>query len=421
MPLKLWKDLLPEGKPLRPPSSSAAHILVIGGGVIGVTTAWLLLDKGYKVTIISKEWASYSDKQRLTSQVAGALWEYPPAVCGHHTDIISLTNSKGWCMINYHIWDTIATLPSLSKASGVRMKRANFFFTHRIADNPALLQKTEEMRTSGIRGFTHATNLIHKHGINPAYGILDAFELLAPVIDTDTCMDWLTKLVQEKGAILTTKTITGDIFTQEPDLRQHFNADAIVNATGLGALDLAGDKACYPIRGALLRLINDGTDFPKINAAMAVPAGTRAGTDPSFPSNEIVFLVPRSDNILVVGGITEPHAWDLDFSLDSPIIRRMRARCESFLPVLKNARADNEYPLAQGLRPFRGENVRVERELRRHGERPSRIVHNYGHGGAGWSLSFGCAGDVLKLVEDALLDLAPVAMDVMVLDGHAKL
>ncbi|KAL0063905.1 hypothetical protein AAF712_009187 [Marasmius tenuissimus] len=90
-------------------------------------------------------------------------------------------------------------------------------------------------------------------------------------------------------------------------------------------------------------------------------------------------------------------------------MQRMKADCEAFLPELKSALIDPDYPIAQGLRPFRGTNVRVERELRSlgMGSPPSRIVHSYGQGGAGWSLSFGCAADVLKLVEEALQDVKP--------------
>jgi hypothetical protein len=51
--------------------------------------------------------------------------------------------------------------------------------------------------------------------------------------------------------------------------------------------------------------------------------------------------------------------------------------------------------------------VRNERELRRSG---SRIVHSYGHGGAGWSLSFGCASDVVLLVEEALAGIPAKSM-----------
>jgi glycine/D-amino acid oxidase-like deaminating enzyme len=418
--LTLWKDLSPEDAPLHPPSVSSARILIIGGGVIGLTTAWALLDRGYSVTIVSKEWASQTSKQRLTSQIAGALWEYPPAVCGHHTDTISLINLKRWCMVSYCIWSAIVGNPALSDAAGVRMKPADFFFTHKIAEDAAVQAKVQEMRSDGVHGLVHDPGLICVNGINPAYGIVDAFEVLAPVIDTDTCMSWLTSLVQKKGADLQTQTISGDLFAQESELRARFSADAIVNATGLDASDLSSDKTCYPIRGALVRLLNDGTDFPKIEKALIVPAAAGSDQMPSSDSNldprssnEIIFLVPRNDNILVLGGITEPNEWELDLSLESPVIQRMRSRCESFLPMLKKARLDPEYPLAQGLRPFRKKNVRVERELRKHGdgEVPSRIVHSYGHGGAGWSLSFGCAGDVVTLVEEALQGLPPVSMD----------
>lgn len=89
----------------------------------------------------------------------------------------------------------------------------------------------------------------------------------------------------------------------------------------------------------------------------------------------------------------------------------MRERCEALLPDLKNARLDPEYPLAQGLRPFRGRNVRVERELRRTpAGRISRVVHSYGHGGAGWSLAFGCAGDVRYLLQEVMEDQLPEPM-----------
>jgi D-amino-acid oxidase len=78
----------------------------------------------------------------------------------------------------------------------------------------------------------------------------------------------------------------------------------------------------------------------------------------------------------------------------------MRERCEAFLPGLKNTELVEGYPFAQGLRPAREENVRVEREKRGGGR--SRIVHNYGQGRSRWSLSFGCSADVLALVEDVL-------------------
>lgn len=399
--------------PQKSPTASSPSILVVGGGVTGLITAWVLLDKGYHVTIVAKEWASYTDEQRLTSQIAGALWEYPPAVCGQHTDAMSLQKSKRWCMIAYRIWDAIASDPDLAALSGVKMRESAFFFPYPIEEDPKQFSKMQEIKRSGVRGFRRDSRLIRKHGVSQEYGAVDAYEHLAPMIDTDRAMEWLMVLVQSKGARLFTETIHGDIFHQEDKLRNRFGADVIVNATGLAASELAGDSTCYPLRGALLRVINDGKDFPQVETALAITA------DAAQSTNEIVFIVPRNDETLLLGGIAQPRESTLDLKLTDPIIERMRKRCEAFLPKLRSARLDPDYPLAQGLRPARERNVRVERELRtrnvqRDGMtelRPSRIVHSYGQGGGGWSLSFGCASDVAMLVEEALREEPAKAME----------
>lgn len=295
------------------------------------------------------------------------------------------------------------------------MKGADFFFPVPIEQDQAQMSKMLEIMSVGVRGFRRDARIIQERRVSGRYGAVDAYEHLAPIIDTDVCMGFLMDLVGKKGAKMITRTIVGDLFDQEKELREDFDADVIVNCTGLAGTEIAGDESCYPIRGGLIRVINDGIDFPKVENALTITA------DAVHDASEIVFLVPRNDNILLIGGIAESHASTLDLALESPIIKRMRARCEAFLPDLTKARLDPEYPLAQGLRPFRQRNVRVERELRSHASRNtgesepghgpvSRIVHSYGQGGAGWSLSFGCAGDVLALVEEALLDLPPRPM-----------
>ncbi|KZV88634.1 nucleotide-binding domain-containing protein [Exidia glandulosa HHB12029] len=397
--LVMWRDISPLPIPLNAPSPSSSHVLVIGGGVTGLVTAWALLDRGYRVTVLAREWASYGTSQRLTSQIAGALWEYPPAVCGQHTDAISLEHSKRWSMIAYHVWDAISSTPGVAARSGVKMKPSCFFFPCAVEDDAAQAKKMREIMACGVRGFRRDVSIITEQGVDPTFGVVDAYELLSPIIDTDVAMTFLKDLVRAKGATFVTRTIRGDLFMHEHVLRQEYSADVVVNASGLAATELAGDASCYPIRGGLIRVVNDGRDFPMVSSALTITA------DAVHSASEIVFIVPRNDNVLLIGGIAELHEHELDLALDALIIERMRARCEAFLPGLKNARLDAEYPLAQGLRPFRQRNVRVERELRTHGGTPSSIVHSYGHGGAGWSLSFGCASDVVVLVAEALQGL----------------
>jgi D-amino-acid oxidase len=55
-------------------------------------------------------------------------------------------------------------------------------------------------------------------------------------------------------------------------------------------------------------------------------------------------------------------------------------------------------PVRVGLRPVRRQNIRLEREP------GTRIVHNYGHGGSGLTLSWGCAAEVVDSVERLLAE-----------------
>lgn len=218
-----------------------------------------------------------------------------------------------------------------------------------------------------------------------------------------------------------TEAINGDLLAQESRLYITFGIDAIVNATGLASGKVANDNKMYHLRGALVRVHNDGPHFPKVKAALSISANVMSGHERSgkpennheAKDNGIVFLAPCNDKTLITSGIAQKNEWNLDSTLDSPSIQRMRERCEALLLGLKNAVVDSEYPLAQGLRPAREGNVRVEREFRMVPTKLrtfSRILHSYNHGGSGWSLSFGCAVDVCELVEEVLQGLRPQTM-----------
>lgn len=67
-------------------------------------------------------------------------WEWPPAVCGRHTDKISLRLSKGWCMTSYRAFQKLQeVLPADGETGhGIRLRMANFFF-----DKPVELNEEE--------------------------------------------------------------------------------------------------------------------------------------------------------------------------------------------------------------------------------------------------------------------------------------
>jgi D-amino-acid oxidase len=69
---KSGNDLVLEHSPAIPLSGqSKRRVLVIGGGVTGLTSAWTLLDAGFEVVVISDQWAPALP--RITSRIAGAL------------------------------------------------------------------------------------------------------------------------------------------------------------------------------------------------------------------------------------------------------------------------------------------------------------------------------------------------------------
>ncbi|KAB8076525.1 hypothetical protein BDV29DRAFT_189315 [Aspergillus leporis] len=279
------------------------------------------------------EWASYGISQRLTLQIFGALWEPPPTQCGG-ISAVDQDISEG----------DLKTVQTWALALG------SFSIYGRMAANPELSRASgmELARQFSPKAFHWGRDFAGNYGANVnAHG---------------GAMVFLMRLVRSK-----------DLLDQEAHLLRLHRAHAVVNAA------------------LVLRVINDGSSFPQIKSSMIVAAKTKTdGTN-----EDIAFIVPRNDNILVLGSI----------------IREMRQRCEDLLPVLKNARLDPVHPLAQGLRPYRNPRVRLESERRKtcNGSE-SRIVHCYGHGGAGWSLAFGSSKECVRLVEESVRCTPPARL-----------
>ncbi len=174
-------------------------------------------------------------------------------------------------MISYHVYKHMAANPVLQDQFSVQMRETVFFFDKRVRDDPEQLRKMREMERSGIAGFRHDTSAVHELGLDKKRWI-DAYEVLSPLIDTDKALSRITKLVEDKGATLVVGSVTGDLLPQEQALLTNYRADAIVNASGLGSFTLANDDKVYPLRGAVLRLLNDGQKFEKIKKALVVSA-----------------------------------------------------------------------------------------------------------------------------------------------------
>jgi D-amino-acid oxidase len=157
----------------------------------------------------------------------------------------------------------------------------------------------------------------------------------------------------------------------------------IVNCTGCGARDLVPDPDVTPVRGQVVVAANPGlTEFF---------VGT--SSDP----RDLAYLFPHGD-VVVLGGTEQPGNWSLE--PDPATARQIVDACAAVEPSLRNAPVLGH---RVGLRPARTtvrlEAVRLEAvqpEAARTGK--ITVVHNYGHGGSGVTLSWGCAEDAAELV-----------------------
>jgi D-amino-acid oxidase len=151
----------------------------------------------------------------------------------------------------------------------------------------------------------------------------------------------------------------------------------VVNCAGLGAAALAGDDDMVPVRGQVVVVERS-------------PGSDEWLLDQS-DEQALTYVVPRQQTV-VLGGTAEVGSTDL--RPDPATADAIRRRCAGLVPALAEARVVEH---RVGLRPGRSA-VRLEAERRSQGV----VVHCYGHGGAGVTLSWGCAAEVARLCAELL-------------------
>ncbi len=192
------------------------------------------------------------------------------------------------------------------------------------------------------------------------------FSIRVPLIETGKYLAYLSARLTTAGGSLS----RGNRFTTMDEVNR--DSDLIVNCTGIGAREFVPDSAMEPHRGQVAIV-------GKLDLPYAVVCD-----DPP-----LMYAIPRSEDC-VCGGTNDVSE---DRRPDPATTFRLIKECERILnrpmPALLRERV--------GLRPGRRSGVRVEAEKLRDGR---TVIHNYGHGGSGFTLSWGCAETVLELAAD---------------------
>lgn len=197
-------------------------------------------------------------------------------------------------------------------------------------------------------------------------GFSAGYRFAVPLIDMPTYLGYLLRRLDAAGGTVERRRLAS--------LAEADPATVIVNCTGLGAKDLLPDPGLRPIRGQHVVVTNPGlTEFFSEDTGL---------------SPDLLCFYPHG-NTVVLGGTAIDGEGDL--GLDDKAAADILARCTEVEPRLAEARV-LEHRI--GARPTRAV-VRVEAERLGNG---TMVMHNYGHGGAGVTLSWGCAEETRALL-----------------------
>ena len=278
------------------------QITVVGAGVIGLVTARVLAEHGHDVRVVA-----IATGERTTSAVAAAIW-FPYRVGPRDRVPAGAAHTRAW-------------LERLPHEAGVDVL-TGYEITD---DDPWWFPEAERVAA-------------------PVIGAPPAWKYTAPRIEPARFLPWLARgLPIEERAVVDLDAEPGDI---------------VVNCSGLGARELAGDRTIGPLFGQVVI-----TELGDVDPTITI-------TD---DRGELFYAIPRRDELVLGGCTLARDTTEIDPAITARILEHARAL---------GLRAGAVKAVRTGLRPYRPE-VRVERV--------GRIVHNYGHGGAGYTLCRGCA------------------------------
>lgn len=303
------------------------EILVLGAGVIGLTTAVCLVEAGHRVRVLAERLPA-----ETTSAVASGLWGpgFSP-------------RDLAWSRVGFTEFSTIAADPR----SGVHFERGRLV-SNLQAEPPPWVADLPEVRPCTPEELPD--------------GMLVGMWTTVPLIDLPRYLAYLTRRLGveiERRAVSSLDQAIAEV-------------PVVVNCTGLGAAKLTGDGSLQPVRGQHVIVRNPGIENFYVEAVA---------------ETEWAGIFPHGDRV-ILGGVSEVGDWNLN--PDPVVAEGILRRCGKIEPRLAAAEVIGH---EVGLRPGRPA-ARLDVEER--GE--ALVVHSYGHGGMGVSLSWGCAREVARIL-----------------------
>ena len=240
-------------------------VAVVGGGVMGLTSARLLQDAGWKVTIYTKDVARHS-----TSNRAGGQWS-PASVYDKDVVTDAFMSQLVWAAkVSHHAQTNLG-----GADYGIRWME-NYFLSDKPFD--------DEDRYPGLADLFpyEATLQPDEHPFPVPYVRV----MVTMMVEPATFLRRLTEDFHQAGG----RTVLRNFADRSEVLA--LEEPVIFNCTGLGAKALFGDDELTPVKGQLVFLPPD----------LDVDYLTIGGGD------ELLYMFSRSD-ALVLGGTSKKGDW----------------------------------------------------------------------------------------------------------------
>eukprot|EP01138_Halocafeteria_seosinensis_P005789 gb/GECG01005918.1/.p1 GENE.gb/GECG01005918.1/~~gb/GECG01005918.1/.p1 ORF type:complete len:364 (+),score=35.57 gb/GECG01005918.1/:1-1092(+) len=339
-------------------------IVVVGAGIIGLSSAYYLLKyEGYRrVLCISNEFSP-----RTTSDGAGAIWE-PYTVEGTDEDTIDKW-AKETLDFEYGLVEA-----GLSRETGVYEVQGQQYYKEPLEETPYWSQSTKSFRELNSKELEEAG--LRRH-TTYRYG----FEFATIIAESPKFLRWLENQISDLGGRFAPRHLKHlpdaiDVAIESEFMRQDEAKHAIIiNCSGYGAKFLCNDESVVPVRGQVLRVF-----APQVRE-FRIDVDKKAYVLPRLGCGEAV-----------CGGTTD--FGETDCYPNEMTSKEIWEKCAELVPEL-NAPNSGVLQAWVGLRPLRKSGVRIESVQAESGY---HIVHNYGHGGAGHTLYWGCAKEIATLV-----------------------
>ncbi|KAI9596748.1 hypothetical protein BDF19DRAFT_436649 [Syncephalis fuscata] len=361
------------------------EVLIIGAGVIGLTTALFLLEQGYRVSLVGEHLPGEYHPD-YTSPWAGAHWR----TMAHSEDLLQRE------------MDTY-TLEKLTQLEAEVGRDAGIMFVDN-EDNYSDI--SQQGAIPWFRTIVKNFRVLEKHELLPQYQIGYAYQTskwifgifyydghffinnVARVSNNKYThlFGWLQRQIEQRGGTLYRARLANwsDILRVVPTTN-YSTPRVVINCSGNGAHTLGGvqDPNCYPTRGQTVLVRRPG--FRK--------AITLVGAD------IFNYVIPRNDGIVVLGGTYQ--SYNCDPNPDPKIASKIMEHAVSRLPDLVDPKTGklDVVKHAVGMRTTRVGGIRIEAEKKEINGRSILLLHNYGHGGQGYQSSWGSAKKVHELLE----------------------